>query len=753
MKRIFFLLVSCILLSSLYSGEIEVRSLPDGYYDSKEAYVFSDAPFLLSFFSYVRKENKPFTAENVVFSITLPANFKIVHYGLTRVGLPASGIKSIPLPGGKKRWSLSYGRIHFKTRYSLSGSYSILPWADTFFLLFVKPVGKVPASFTADWQIEGNGLHPVRGEMKLKTLPAPVLKKVPSVSVHSSVGFWGENRKWKGAWTRETFLDMVKTLKKAGVTVLEETGGMWMPESLVSGKELRKMGFSLEYMGAFNYPQRVSKEKMNSEGFKVTEEDMMVDLLGRRVKSHKEQRGNAYIFCFSSMAEKNSPVRKYIRKRYESLMARGFNLFYDDTEPRAYAFCYCTKCRKRFAQEEKVSEKDAMTLSGLDLIAKYPVKWYVFQCRSFARIFSLLQKELGTNCKVGSDSTMGMGKFYLDDFKSAGMVNWAEDPRIADGFLAYHDADTLSGNVGSIFEAKHFFQRNKDGTPVLKKPVVVRAASFQYVHAWTPFSVLGRRDAAKRKKLKGLGLDARRVYNKLTVANVIALGASGVRVYQDYSHADAASLTGICEGLEFAGEMDEMYKFAYRDLQGEKKAMLYDCTGKVSPFEKNAADTLLGRYYYRYAKTFGMLQYTLHKKEGKLLLSLFNWDPCQKKNLRIKLPRTGGKVLFVNILCDKEKYSLPGAYTGKDLSIDLPAGGAAAILLSPERIYAVTEKALPVYTGGKEVKMYEIGAVNAGMEPFMERVYNYSLKLLQRIYPGTKMPYKEIKNKMDYWRF
>ena len=51
------------------------------------------------------------------------------------------------------------------------------------------------------------------------------------------------------------------------------------------------------------------------------------------------------------------------------------------------------------------------------------------------------------------------------------------------------------------------------------------------------------------------------------------------------------------------------------------------------------------------------------------------------------------------------------------------------------------------------MKTYEAGNTDAGMEPFMERVYNYSLKLLERIYPGTKMPYHEVKNRMDYWRF
>ncbi|MBO4304877.1 MAG: hypothetical protein J6A21_09865, partial [Lentisphaeria bacterium] len=699
----------------LSGGELEVRTAPDGFYDCRIGTIYSNAPSLLSFYSYAK--GKAFSAKEVKFFITLPESFRVTHFAVTRRAKKIASARQEKLSGGKVRWELPCGDLNFSAVYAVLGPYSVLPWTPACFLVFVQPSGKVPPDFSAEWKITGQDLAEISGEMKLKTMPAPVLKKAPKgISVHSSTGMWGDNAAGSGGgWSRETFLGMVKTLKNAGVTVLEETGGMWMPEALVPGKELREMGFTLEYMGAFNYPQREEKEKMRAAGCPVREEDMMVDLLGRRVENHRQQKGNAYIYCFTSMAEKDSPVRKFIRARFESLIQRGFRLFYEDTEPRAYAFCYCPKCRKKFAEEENLPEKEILALSGPELIRKYPVKWYKFQCRSFARVFGVLNNELAGRCRIGSDSTLGVGKFHIPAFRSAGVVNWAEDPRFADEFLAYHDADTLGGGLASIFEAKLFFQRYDDGTPMLKKPVVVRATSFQYVHTWSPFSVLGRMDAAKKKGMRGLGLDERRTYNKLSVANVIALGASGVRVYQDYCHADAASLTGVVEGLSFAAAFDGLYSFAFRDLAGEKALKIYDATKEESPRRAKEKNTLLGEPYGKHADTFGVIQSTLHRKEGKLLISLFNWDVFQNKKLRLVLPPGTEKGLILHIATDREQYSLPGTFSGKEISFELPAGGVAGLLLSPERVSpADGTKKLPSFTGGTLVKTYEAGNTDAG---------------------------------------
>lgn len=725
--------------------KIVVKTLPDGYNDNRIGSIFSDEMSILSFYTWAKE--KKFTDSELRLSITLPENYTIIHYSVCRHGGDKKQITSEASSKGKRRWILSIGSVRFNSVFGTSGSYEVVPWTDSALFLFIHPTGKVPEAFSAKWEISGSQIESISGEMKLETMPAPKLARYPKhKSVWSTVGYIGYNHGWKGGWTRETYEAALKIMKNAGINGLEETGGCWMPEAILPLKELLRRGFQTEYAGNFSYSQ-AEPEVMAQAGFQLREEDFKVNLLGKRVKSRKDPHKYVkHIYCFTSMAEKDSPVRAYMRSTYRKLIEKGFGSFYTDYEPTPYLDCYCEKCRRAFAKFAHADETECLKMSPGELVYKYPYEWYAFRCETIARVLGMLNEELGV--PIGWNSNLSMGNCYMPPFKSSGFVTWAEDPRIFDKYVAFHDADNIAGALGSINGTEIFMQKNEEGKQILQKPVIVRATSLLWVHTWTPFTTLGRQDAARREGFDGLGLDRRKL-NKLTIANTFALGVAGIRVYTNPFEADAAAFTGLSEGLRFTAEFEDILR---PELRLDRNSLsLYDCSTEESPYGKIAQRGSISSYYYNYGKTFGFVQAVIHQKENLRQISLFNWDFYQTKKVRLEFNDLPEKKCFVNIRLENQAFTLEKTLDGNSISIELPAASICAILLTPEKLYPVRKGSLPVYSGGKLIPPYQLGRIRDGMAPFYERVYNFNVgKIIQKI-PDAGFKLIAVKNKDKYW--
>ncbi len=738
-SNILFLALSALLAAHAIRAaeEIEVRTFPDGYKDCRVGSIFSDAPSVLILHTWAKE--KKIRIRDVKLRLSLPENCKISRFSVTRKPRPDSAV--VPeqkTENGFREWVLNAGNVNFSSVYALSKHpwRPEVPWTDSAMILFLRPEGTIPETFEVKWEISGNHLETVSGVMKLRTMPAPKLTKHPkNKSAWTTIGIYRQ------AWDRRNYLDFLTLLHNAGITGIMETGGSWLPDELYPVKDLPKLGFLPVSCQVFGYSQRPEPEVMRGAGFAVREEDCILDAGGKRQISSKRKTIRPNIYCFTAMGEKDSPVRGYMRTFYRNYLDRGFRSFFTDYEPEPYNTCYCGKCRRAFAGFVKADPKECMKLSPGELVQRYPLEWYQFRCHSIGKVLELLRLELGT--EIGWNSNLAYHDYYLPAYGSYGLVLWAEDPRIFDRYISYHNADTLGTALEGIYASEAFLQKREDGRFALEKPVIVRATSLHWVN-WGFHCIYGRYDHARNNGFNGLGTDYRRNLHKLEIAQNYAIGASGVEVSAAPFVADAEALTGITEGIQYAADFEDHLERRYR--VDRKDLRLFDCTGTPSPYTEITRKGFLSNWFRQAAEKYGNLQIVAHSDGNWKLFTLFNWDYYQAKKLRFEPGKLSAKQYFVNISRNNEKYTLekplPAEVLERGVSVEVPAGGFTAVLLSENKRYPLRKETLPEFQTGTLVKPYLPGLIREGNTPFLRNIFNPQMKRLNQIYPNAK--FREI---------
>lgn len=708
-------------VKNLDPSAIVVRTIPCGYYDDKVGYLYNDAMSMIQF--PIWNLNGKFTDNNVKLTVTLPENCRIVHAANFRTPLPMERIKS-----KGNVWTLDFGKVHFNDKFVLRPPNvwaQFVPLTFSNFTLLVKPVGKtvLPANFEVPWQITGSKLTAVSGVCKFKTLPVPHLKGKLNKYVWS--GFSGAGQMWQ----RDVYLEQLKIFNGIGLNGLIDTkSGYILPEHAYPAKKLKaEFGLTPVMMQMFNATMRPNPEDMRAAGYNVTERDLKINASGKRELRNRVCK-TRQIYCFTAMAEPDSPVRKFMVNEYKKEVARGIEYFYPDYEPTASNTCWCELCRKAFAKFAQADEAEILKMLPGEIVERYPLKHWEFINYKIAKIFKLLNEETGA--KVGWNSCMVLCHTYFPPTRSYGYAAFAEDPRYFDDSVAFHNADTLMTATRSVFDVEAFMQKNPDGSRMLKKPVISRASSL-VCNNWLYIVVLGHAERLKLREYSGIGLDYRRAMQKLEIVGHFAVGVDGIEVDCRPESADAAAVTGVVEGLQYGVNYQD--KITWEQRRDQRKEMrIFDVTKTQSPFVKIGPQGSLGRYIWQFINLYGVVQGYLHGKDNERTITLLNWDFYQDKQVRVELDAlpAGG---FVNVNIDNKEYYTFDRKFDKEFSLDIPKGCFAVVTIGDKALYKMRKA--PAYKGGKRLAS-GMEKVDNGLKPFIDSVNNLHRGLMKR-YPDA----------------
>jgi len=706
-------------VKNLDPSAIVVRTIPCGYYDDKVGYLYSDAMSMIQF--PIWNLNGKFADNNVKFVISLPENCRIVHAANFRNPLDRKRISR-----NGNQWTLDFGAMHFNNQFTLRPPNvwaQFVPLTFSNITLLVAPEkGKtLPAAFDVPWEITGSKLTKVAGVCKFKTLPLPQLNGKLNKFVWSWFSSAGQ------MWTRDVYLEQLKIFKSLGLNGLVDTkSGYILPEHAYPTRKLKaEFGITPVMMQMFNATMRPTPDQMRAAGYNVTERDLKINASGKRETNPRTCK-TRQIYCFTAMAEPDSPVRKFMVDEYKKEAARGIEYFFPDYEPTAGNTCWCELCRKAFAKFINADEAEILKMLPGEIVARYPLRHWEFVNRKIAGIFKLLNEETGA--KVGWNSCLVLCHTYFPPTKSYGYAAFAEDPRYFDDSVAFHNADTLMTATRSVFDVEAFMQKNPDGSRMLKKPVISRASSL-VCNNWMYIVVLGHAERLKLREYDGIGLDYRRAMQKLEIVGHFAVGVDGVEINCRPECSDAAAVTGIVEGLQYAVNYQDKITLDQRRDQ-RKEMRIFDVTAAESPFAKIGPKGSLGRYIWQFINLYGVVQGYLHGKDNERTITLLNWDFYQDKQVRVELDAlpAGG---FVNVNIDNKEYYTFDRKFNKEFSLDIPKGCFAVVTIGNKALYA--QRKAPDRKGGKRLAS-GMPYSNVNLKYFIDSVNNLNRGLMRR-YP------------------
>ncbi|OGV55652.1 MAG: hypothetical protein A2017_02955 [Lentisphaerae bacterium GWF2_44_16] len=739
----FFML--CCFIAGIFTAEaseLQVKTYPDGARDDETAYLFSNATSLVSFIVYTTE--KPFKMEKGELALTIPSGLEIVNFGVYRDKYSKDMISCSPLNDKENIWTLSLGDRKVETVYQIYHKYPLVPWSNFVIYVYLRPSGKtVPGmKFNVDWRLSGNGIKSFEGKMKISLVPAPEGGKMPkNFYVWSQYGNDGKTVDQK------SFNDFLKLAKSCGINGIIDAGGSGLP-SYYSLPELLKKGFTPVQYNLLNWCLRRSPDTLAKAGFPVKDDDRAVSFTGHKPSSREDNLGGeGGLYCPSGLLLPDSPVMEYMVQEHLRYYGEGYRIFFSDFEDRSYARCFCQLCRKKFSEETGLDYASIMNLKPEELTDKYPRQWHLFRTRQNASMLKILRDRLKLSCK---DIFFGINE-ARSDYKDisipgsgSGLSYFPEDPVILDASVDFHDADILASGVGSMQQLELWFTRNQQGQYYVSKPVIARVSSFVNIN-WGYWSVLGRMEKGKTsKKFDGMGCDWRPLNQKLEIANAAAIGAKGIEVDFTPSSTDALVINAIHSGMDYVGEFEEMLDKKYR--RDWEKIKVYDLTRDESPLEKTMSRGFMSRHFLSRIREYGALQYTYHQQGAQHLVSVFNWDYYQAKQIKIFIPPLMPENNFyVHVYNNGRRYLLSRedgkkewspSEQGKGISLDIPKGGLAAVLLSdrirPDYKEIEIEKNFKITSSDTSLKLYFWrGKENFSVELFREIVYNKMMKNLR----------------------
>jgi hypothetical protein len=183
-------------------------------------------------------------------------------------------------------------------------------------------------------------------------------------------------------------------------------------------------------------------------------------------------------------------------------------------------------------------------------------------------------------------------------------------------------------------------------------------------------------------------MDIRPLNQKLEIANLAAVGASGVELDVALNVCDARAINGVSQGLGYVAEFEDLIKRANR-LKWDV-VDVFDCTGAKSPYMDIGLKGFSGKFIYIYAKKFGFIQFVSHRAGNVFLTSIFNWDFYQTRKIRVAFPRVAPGDYQISLYLEGRKFRcLNGSnptWTEKELrkgvGVEIPPGGICAMRLS-----------------------------------------------------------------------
>jgi len=736
---------------SIKASNLVVKTYPDGYRDSDIAYLYKDKISTICFYLFTSSDKLRIEMGGKRLFLELPEGIEIISYGFFN---HRKFSKYYDMAKSKREnsfvWQLNCekGTVDKKfapTRGTVYSFYHIY--------VYLKPTGNINQDkFTIRWKFKDDETTLAEGRMKVELLMSPKGRKNPkNFIVWTEAGYDSE------IMDNKEFNNWLDIAKEGGITGIIQA--MVPNKGVVPLRDLetiKKRGFTLVDRTILSKPIKAfSKYPKEDKYYHVG----LDNARAKRMDIFKRGLRVSYIswfWCPSVRVAGGSQLLKMLTDELKQAYRQGFRYFFVDYEQRIYSSCFCNYCKKSFARYINADEEEILKMKPLEIIYKYPLKWYKFKSWQTGNLFRAIKDAVEKDCpeiKVGLNSQISYPGVYTKNL-GYGMIWFCEDPRFTDFGVDFHDTDTIKGGLEDIIRLDLLFRPQDSYGIKIKKPIIARAGAFCDIN-WNYFCVVGRRAWARQKGMK-MGTEKRGDLIKLEIANMAAMGVKGVEIPFASDITDARIANDVDKAMEFVAEFEDIFLSGARS--DDKRVQVYNLTDSPSPYDQIGPKGYYDHFYfYGPGKKYGFIQYKVWQLEEELLVPIFNWDFYQTKKIQVKVPKIGEGKFYVYIFKNGERYLLSklnrGRWNAKELqegiSIDIEPGGMLGILISQaeKREYShIIEDKLYSSAGKKPIDLYAWRKKpnNPTTESFEKYIYNRGLKSIQRKHPNL-VPEKYIK--------
>lgn len=454
------------------------------------------------------------------------------------------------------------------------------------------------------------------GNGSVHRAPGVVLPPPENTEVPKRIAVWFSNAPMRHlVWADREVLDSYcRLFRSMGISVLAapEDAPYMRPVLPDLRGELRRRGFR------FHAPYTLRKIATDN----LT--DPEPGSVRMRFDGKRNYTGNnpQHSFCPSYLLRSDTPLRRTLQTFFAEL--GNVDFMWNDWEGKTFEGCYCPECRKAFAAFSGISQADAVSLTPKQLVTRYPVEWIRFRNRQSAQMFALF-KRLARETHPGIQAGMD---FELIDFFTVypglgrGYAAACEDPRLMDGAeFDFVLPDSLRSGTFSFDQAA--LCTGEIRLPILPKTGSVGGMAF-YSGAW-----VSRRLLAEFQR-RPLGLEN---WPKLVRTTALAYAAAGAKgVLLEGAPFDAFTALEYAELSRSLARME-----AYWDGGVE---IAEQCTIEQTGKPGNDRDTLAGSWITTGCAPDRRQRVLVRKNGGTLVISVFNFDPENRAELRIRLPET-----------------------------------------------------------------------------------------------------------------
>jgi hypothetical protein len=740
MKYLFkFLLATAFCAINVLNGaDLIVKTYPDGARDDKTAYLLTNSTVPVSFYIFSAKDPK-ILLEQPVLSLTMPASVKLLNYSEFNNGRNLKSTDKIyPAPKALRNnkynsYSITCGKsrrplnIFKPTKWTIYSTYHIYAFINI-------PQNVQGREFDIKWQLSDKGKSALSGIIKVKAVPPRKLKSFPkSFMLWSGLGYTN------GLLTKNGLLSYLQIMKSFGVTHIINEGLPWKNSNRLLSSEtinaIRAEKFGLVDRNAMSKAFRPHVWNLKKQ-IDLKDEYFYVNLA--------QKRGKQPVCPSFTIKDGGSTMLHQACKQIIKDYNNGYRWFFYDYEQHVYFMCYCKECRLAFANFLQKDRSFIMSAKPLELIHKYPLEWYKFRSVQTSRTMTLMRKIVKSSCP---EAKLGLNDVFAFPWANIqglgrGAPMFAEDPRIIDPGVDFHNSDTIKGGLSDIVINKLYFDKNTWYYGKITKPLIARSGSFCDIN-WNYFCVLGRVAWAKKQNGK-FGCDKRPELLKLAVANNAANGAVGAEVTLSPDVTDALCYNELSKSVEYISQYEDILD--RKNILPDSAVKVWNLTTEVSPYHKIGTTNYYDRmYFYGPAQKFGVIQYTIHKKNEEYLISLFNWDLYQAKKLKVAVASAGKTKYYVTAYIDAKNFIICSktgkkAWTGTEIkngiSLQIPAGGITAVKISPDsprnQADSINDPEFKVPSGLQPVDLNAwMGNDAPSLKPFKMMIYNLELKRLQ----------------------
>ena len=216
-------------------------------------------------------------------------------------------------------------------------------------------------------------------------------------------------------------------------------------------------------------------------------------------------------------------------------------------------------------------------------------------------------------------------------------------------------------------------------------------------------------------------------------------------------YLDAECIDDLDKSMEFVAEFEHIFRKGNR--LNEKSVRIHDITELDSPYHKIGPKGYCdSKILYPWAKKCGFIRYTMHEMNDSYLVSMFNWDIYQNKNIIVKIPEIQTGKYYIHIFKNSTKYLLTkngnqqwnSEEIKKGISCAIPMAGLMGILVTknkestyskskPEKAHTISGT-LPLDLYEKYWKKVNDAPTKSDLNFFYKYVYNNALRRISKRY-------------------